>query len=61
MVLIRPGFSMNINARYIHEQGRFIMLNCDIQGETVDLLNIYAPTSDKDQVLFYTNIKTLIE
>lgn len=60
MILIRPGFNVEVKKMLSDCGGRFIFLHANIQGEGVQLLNIYSPTVESEQKEFYKRIQTLM-
>jgi len=44
-------------------EGRFLLMNCKIEDNTITIVNIYSPTKDhvREQNVFLNNIKTIIE
>ena len=45
------------------KEGRFLLLNCEIENVKIAFINIYSPTKDnlQEQNLFLSNIKTVID
>jgi len=61
MVMFRPNLDIRVNKHILDKEGRFILLDVSVQGEDVILLNIYAPTSEQEQVKFYSDIDSLLD
>ena len=54
LILIKPNFDITINSEVNDENGRFNILNVDINNKTYILLNIYSPNKDKEKKnIFY--------
>ena len=41
------------------QQGRFIIIQCEIQGKEFTFINTYAPNTELDQVLYFTDLREL--
>ena len=46
MVLIKPNLDITVSEVWVDEHGRFILLNVNLQGCNMQLLDIYAPNTD---------------
>ena len=63
-VLIGISKKLSINNVKVNqgENGRLLWMSVDIQGETLELVNIYAPNDSSDQKTFYQELgKTLLQ
>ena len=60
MVLFRPGFDVVYKEKYIDKQGRYIIINATVQGTSVQLVNIYAPNMEAEQIIFYEDMSRLL-
>jgi len=61
MILIKPGLDMNVKNCIIDEKGRYILLDVNLQGENVLLLNVYAPNLEQEQIVFYNELILLLK
>ena len=52
-ILIKAVLTLNVINTYIDCEGRYIILNIDIEGTTLDIVNVYGHNLDTD-VLFST-------
>ena len=57
MTLIGSQLEFKLLTSKIDPQGRFIILNCVIQGMEFLLINIYAPNYESEQVEFFKSIE----
>ena len=59
----------NMNSKFIYKNGykdnfgRFILINCEIEGKALTLINIYCPTKDNQtaQISFLDMVKSKLE
>ena len=58
LILFKPNFDINIQSEVCDENGRFIILNLDIQDINYVFINIYSPNKEKDKNVFW---KTMCE
>jgi len=61
MILIRPGFNIEVEKAVCDSEGRYILLHANINGQHVVMLNIYAPNIENEQIEFYNRIQTLLK
>ena len=56
-------FGKTLEYREIHcildQEGRFIIIQCEIQGKEFIFINKYAPNTEPDQVLYFTHLREL--
>jgi exodeoxyribonuclease-3 len=60
MIIIRPGFNIDVEKTVCDKNGRYILLHAKQNGQKVMLLNIYAPCVENEQIEFYETIQALI-
>ena len=60
MTLFRRGLDISIEERNVDAKGRYIWIKVVLQNHSVQLLNIYAPTVESEQIGFYKNINNLL-
>lgn len=53
MILVRPGFDIQVEESKLDKEGRFIYMKIHSQDNEFKLLNIYAPNREIDQVIFW--------
>ena len=61
MILIRPGFNVEVEKMVCDVNGRYILLHAKLSGQKTVLLNVYAPTIENEQVDFYKEIQSLLQ
>lgn len=61
MVLVRPGFDLKVDNIIKGDFGRFIYMKILTQGAQINVLNIYAPNLEAEQLRFYRDLDTLME
>lgn len=61
MILIRPGFDANASGVHVDNIGRLIWLDMLIQDTKFNLINIYAPNHEDNQVNFYCHLRRLVK
>ena len=61
VVLFRRGFDVEVVDKQIDINGRFIIINVKVQGETFLLANVYAPNRNEDKQLFFSEVQRVIE
>ena len=61
MILIRPGLDIKLQNCVVDLKGRYIMLDANLQGENIILLNVYAPNLEQEQISFYNELTHLLE
>lgn len=60
IILFKPKLDVIIHDKVCDVHGRYIWLDISLQGEHVQLLNIYAPNVEQSQIRFFTEIKHLL-
>ena len=56
MTLIGKDVEFSLKEKIVHESGRFVLLYCSIQGNDFVLVNIYAPNTEHEQVMFFKHV-----
>ncbi len=56
MILLKPGFDMDIKCQFVDELGRYIVIKILIQGKPYVLVNLYAPNTMRDKQLFFRTL-----
>ena len=56
MVLIKPGFDAKVTDSHSDNIGRLLMADMVIQDTKFELINIYAPNSEDNQINFYKHL-----
>ena len=57
IILLRPGFDIEIENIYRDEIGRLLFLDVKIQDNPFKICNIYAPNNEESQKHFYQYLK----
>ena len=60
-ILIKKGLDFEEKKLYNDSSGRYLIVNCEINGKEYWLVNIYAPNKEKDLANFYTNLLRKLE
>jgi len=60
-ILVRDELDLNLNSVSSDDDGRFVMIEAEVQGSSFSLVNIYAPDSVQDQCCFYEKLNKNIE
>ncbi len=60
-ILFRKGLPLRIVEKEADSNGRYIWAKVEIQGNCMGLLNIYAPNSAAEQIIFYQQIIDLLQ
>ena len=60
-ILIKPGFDAQIMKVTKDDIGRMLLVDMKIQDTTFQLMNIYAPNSELNQLHFYNYIKNTLK
>ena len=50
-----------INHKIVDPEGRYIILKACIQDKVYVLINVYAPSKDKDQVNFFNKLLSILQ
>ena len=61
MILVKNDVDFKLNSIISDDQGRYIIIDAEIQGSSFLFVNIYAPNSVQDQCCFYENLNKKIE
>lgn len=61
LVLVKESLDCEIKVCKQDNEGRFIMLTGNVQGQSLFLVNIYAPNKNKEQCVFYDEIQKEID
>jgi len=56
MILFRKGFDVEILSQKLDTKGRFIIMKVKVNDEAFNLINIYAPNKEKEQIQFYEDL-----
>ena len=59
-ILFIKSLEVNILSKKLDSQGRFIILKIQIDNKTFNLVNIYAPNKENDQVKFFQDLGNVI-
>ena len=62
-IMFPKGLDYKIETSIIDDYGRYILLKVQFEYQNIILINVYAPTKDKeaDQILFITEISKMLE
>ena len=61
MVLVRSDLDFNLKSVEADTQGRYVVMEADVQGSDFLLVNVYAPNKVQNQCLFFDNLNKVIE
>ena len=61
MILVRDDLDFKLNLARSDDNGRYIIMEAEVQGSSFLFVNIYAPNSVQDQCCFYDNLNKNIE
>ena len=61
MILVRDDLDFKLNFVRSDDNGRYIIMEAEVQGSSFLFVNIYAPNSVQDQFCFYDNLNKNIE
>ena len=56
-ILIKNGLDFQIITEKVDYNGRFIICEVEIKEKIFTLVNIYSPNREKEQILFYTDLR----
>ena len=59
-ILFNPNLEVNICDTHSSNDGRKLLLNVDICGQLITLVNVYAPNNELDRITFYADLKEWI-
>ena len=54
MVLVRSDLDFNLKSVEVDVQGRYVLVEADVQGSNFLFVNVYAPNKVQEQCLFLT-------
>ena len=60
MVLFNDQLDVNVKSVKADDNGRFVIINCDIYDQEFILTNVYAPNTEGEQVRFITDIESVL-
>ena len=61
MILARDDLDFKLNSACCDDNGRYIIMEAEVQGSSFLFVNIYALNSVQDQCCFYDNLNKNIE
>ena len=61
MVLIRSDLDFNLKSVEVDVQGRYVVMEADVQGSNFLFVNTYAPNKIQEQCHFFDNLNKIIE
>ena len=61
MILVRDDLDFKFNLARSDDNGRYIIMEAEVQGSSFLFVNIYAPNGVQDQCCFYDNLNKNIE
>ena len=61
MVLIRSDLDFNLKSVEVDVQGRYVVIEADVQGSNFLFVNTYAPNKVQEQCHFFDNLNKIIE
>jgi len=61
MILVKDDVDFKLNSIISDDQGRYVIMEAEVQGSLFLFVNIYAPNSVQDQCCFYNNLNKKIE
>ena len=59
MILFKNGLDIQIKHTSTDDNGRYIFVDMMLERYPLQLMNIYAPTKDCDQIRFFHEVNTL--
>ena len=57
MIMFRRDLDVSIKFSKCHQDGRIVLVNCDIMEENINFASIYAPNIEAEQLLFYDELE----
>ena len=57
LVLVKESLDCELKVCKQDDEGRYIMLTGEIQGQSLLLVNVYSPNKNREQVVFYDGIQ----
>ena len=61
LILVRDDLDFKLNSARSDDNGRYIIMDAEVQGSSFWFVTIYAPNSVQDQCRFYDNLNKNIE
>ena len=61
MILVGDDLNFKLNLAGSDDNGRYIIMEAEVQGSSSLFVNIYSPNSVQDQCCFYDNLNKNIE
>ena len=61
VVLVRSDLDFNLKSVDADTQGRYVVMEADVQGSDFLFVNVYAPNKVEEQCLFFDNLNNVIE
>ena len=61
MVLVRSDLDFNLKSVEVDVQGRYVIMEADVQGSNFLFVNIYAPNKVQEQCYFLDNLNNINE
>ena len=61
MVLVRSDLEFDLKYVEVDVQGRYVLVEADVQGSNFLFVNVYAPDKVQEQCLFFDNLNEIIE
>ena len=59
--LFKKGFDCTVLSKFEDPLGRYLILKAEIKDKLYVLINIYAPSKDKDIITFLNNLRTILQ
>ena len=60
-ILFKKGFDCTVLSKFEDPLGRYLILKAEIKDKLCLLINIYAPSKDKDIITFLNNLRTILQ
>ena len=60
MVLVRSDLDFNLKSVEVDVQGRYVIMEADVQGSNFLFVNIYAPNKVQEQCYFFDNLNNIV-
>ena len=61
MVLLSSYLDYSINSTKVDSNGRFIIINVQINGRNYNLINVYLPNTETEQVKFFKDFSAVLK
>ena len=59
-ILIKRGFDFEMLKTELDPEGRYILMKARVQGEALNIINIYVPNVEKDKNIFFRSLNNTI-